>query len=689
MAAVLPDGNLMVADTKIGDAAGEAQAYRTVLDLVHLSSVGNSDHEQAILQILGRVKTHFELPRVAVCQIAPDRYSVEYLLDDTGRYKVGDAPELAGSWCQQVVDRNQTVMASRIADQVADAYPGLSANGPQIYAGARILVDGRLHGTLTVTADEAVEKRFDDDDRNVLETAAALVGHHVSLLRAESRFDLAVRGSSVGLWEWNVADDSVYWAPRCFEIVGLDPVEHTPDVSDFTELQHPDDREAQAAAIRQHLKHGTPYQIEHRIRHRDGHYVWVHSRGQAVWNRAGVPQRIAGSIEDITERKRVEEAWHRSEERHELAVRGTGVGVWDWDVGSGVVYWSEQLKRILAPDLPEPELSIEAFAARIHDDDRERVLGALQRHLAHEGEYRAEYRSCRPDGSFIWVHTRGQAVWNENGEPVRMAGSCHDITERKEYEVRLAEQAEELLRTNRELEQYASIASHDLQEPLRKINSFGELLLRDYADRLDERGHLLVDRMVDGAQRLRALIQDLLSYSRSSNDDMKIVEVGLADLVARVSSDFELAIAETDATITCENDVVLRGDEMLLRQLFNNLIGNSLKYRGDAPPHVRIAATRTDDEARWHLTVRDNGIGFAPRYAERVFDMFKRLHPRDAYPGTGIGLALCQRVVERHDGRIWVESEPGVGCCFHIELPLSPVEAHPAALSGSETGDGR
>ena len=188
----------MVADTKIGDAAGEAQAYRTVLDLVHLSSVGNSDHEQAILQILGRVKTHFELPRVAVCQIAPDRYSVEYLLDDTGRYKVGDAPELAGSWCQLVVDRDQTVMASRIADQVADAYPGLSANGPQIYAGARILVDGRLHGTLTVTADEAVEKRFDDDDRNVLETAAALVGHHVSLLRAESRSGMSRMIRSIG-----------------------------------------------------------------------------------------------------------------------------------------------------------------------------------------------------------------------------------------------------------------------------------------------------------------------------------------------------------------------------------------------------------------------------------------------------------------------------------------------------------
>tara|TARA_R110002126_G_scaffold28256_6_gene94039 strand:+ start:4360 stop:6411 length:2052 start_codon:yes stop_codon:yes gene_type:complete len=676
----------MSAEPQRGAVPGNAQAYRTVLDLVRLSSVGVSDHEQTILQLLDRVKTHFELPRVAVCQIGPDRYSVEYILDDTGRFKVGDAPDLAGSWCQQVVGCQQTLMASRDPGSSPDAYPDVAAGNPQVYAGACILADTRLYGTLNVSADEAVERHFNEDDRNVLETAAALVGHHLSLLRAEARFDLAVRGSNVGLWEWNLQDDSVYWSPRCFEVTGLDPADHTPRVSDFVELQHPDDREAQLKAIRQHLTDRTPYRIEHRIRHRDGHYVWVHSRGQAVWNRAGEPLRMAGSIEDVTDRKKVEEAWLRTKERHELAVRGTGVGVWDWDVRSGVVFWSEQLKRILAPDVPEPELSIEAFAARIHDEDRERVLAALQRHLAHEGEYRAEYRSCRPDGSFIWVHTRGQAVWDENGEPVRMAGSCHDITERKESEVRMAQQAEELLRTNRELEQYASVASHDLQEPLRKINSFGELLLRDYSDRLDERGRLLVDRMVDGAQRLRQLIQDLLGYSRSSNDEMKIVDVGLADLIAHVSSDFELAIAETGAVVSCENDVVLRGDELLLRQLFNNLLGNSLKYRGDTPPHVRIAATRAEGGAHWHITFRDNGIGFASRYAERVFDMFRRLHPRDAYPGTGIGLALCQRVVERHGGRIWVESEPGAGSCFHIELPLSPAEAPAAPLPGLGTG---
>ena len=662
----------MAAEQNRGGGTGQKDAYQTVLDLVRLGSVGHSDHGRAILEILQRVKAYFALPRVAVCQIQSGRYSVEYIIDDTGQYAVGDTLDLAGSWCQQVVDLDQTIMATSAAGGEHERYPDVRPEYPLTYAGARILVDGQIHGTLNVTTDEPRQTPFDADDRNVLETAAALIGHHVSLQRSEARFDLAVRGSSVGLWDWDIIGGSVYWSPLCFELLGMNPAEHTPGVADFEALQHPDDREAMAEAIERHLKDRVPYRIEHRIRHADGHYIWVHSRGQAVWDRAGVPQRMAGSIEDITERKRDSEALLRSEERYELAVRGTGVGIWDWDVRTGEVFWSEQLKRMLAPGIAEPELSLEKFAERIHEADRERLLEALRRHLAGEGEYQVEYRNRLPDGRVIWVHTRGQAIWDENGEPVRMAGSCHDITERKQAEERMALQADELRRTNRELEQYASIASHDLQEPLRKINSFGALLARDYAESLDDRGRVLVDRMVDGAQRLRQLIQDLLRYSRSSNDAMQFADVALSPLVADVCSDFELAIAETGATVVCESDAVLRGDPLLLRQLFHNLLSNSLKYRGDTPPRVSVEARQSDDGSHWQILVRDNGIGFSSRYAERVFEMFRRLHSRDAYPGTGIGLALCQRVVERHGGRIRVESEPGKGACFHIDWPLEP-----------------
>lgn len=677
----------MVADTHTADAPGKASAYRTVLDLVRLSSAGQRDHEEAILGILQRVKSYFDLPRAAVCQIDAGRYSVEYLLDDNGMYKVGDTLDLAGSWCQQVVELERTIMVARAAGSVEEAYPGFRPENAQTYAGARILVDEQLHGTLIVTACDARDEPFDPDDANVLETAAALVGYHVSLQRSQARFDLAVRGSSVGLWDWGMRDNAVYWSPRCYELLGIDPTGHTPKIGDFRELQHPDDREAVAAAIQQHLKHRTPYRIEHRIRHSDGHYIWAHSRGQAIWDRDGVPQRMAGSIEDISERKRADEAWHRSEERYELAVRGTGVGLWDWDLISGTVFWSEQLKRLLAPGVDNPVQSIEGFAARIHEDDRERVLDLLNRHLAKQAEYRVEYRSCLPDGQVIWVHTRGQAVWDEAGNPVRMAGSCHDITERKEAEGRVLQQAGELQRTNRELEQYASVASHDLQEPLRKISSFGALLARDYAGDLDDRGRLLVDRMVDGAQRLRQLIQDLLDYSRSSNDVMRFEEVALKPLIADVCSDFELLIAETGATIECDSDSVVVADRLLLRQMFQNLLGNSLKYRSDATLHVRVSASLADGASFWHLSVRDNGIGFPSRHAKRVFEIFKRLHARDQYPGTGIGLALCQRIVERHGGKIWAESEPGDGTCIHIDWPVVPSEA-PAAEMTAVPGQG-
>ena len=674
---------------KKSDASGKADAYRTILDLVRLGAVGEADHESAIGEVLQRVKTHFDLPRAAVCLIDSGSYTVKFLIDDTEVYHAGDILPLAGSWCEQVVGQKRSVLAVCETPKAFAAFPGLLDANAGTYAGAQILVDGQLLGTLNVTASEPRSRAFDEGDQEVLEVAAALVGHHLSLRQAEERFELAMRGSSVGFWEWDIRTDTVFWSDRYLEILGLTDGDNKKTIQDFVDRQHPDDRARIAKALQDHLQHQQRYDLEYRLRAENGEYIWVRARGQAVWDESGAPRRVAGSVDDITARKLADEALVRSEERSELAVRGTGVGIWDWDVKTGNVFWSEALLRLLSPGDDSPELSIEAFAERVHEDDRERVMEMLRAHLAGQADYKVEYRSCLPDGRVIWVHTRGQAIWDETGEPVRMAGSCHDITERKEAEMRAREQADELRRTNRELEQFASVASHDLQEPLRKITSFGALLDRDYTDRLDDRGRLLIDRMMDGAQRLRELIQDLLDYSRSSNDAMRLERVPLSSLITEVCADFELMIAETGATIECDSDAVLVGDPLLLRQMFQNLLSNSLKYRGEAAPEVRISTHRSDDETRWRLSVQDNGIGFSSRHATRVFEIFKRLHPRDKYPGTGIGLALCQRVVERHGGRIWAESEPGEGTSILIDWPVTPrVLVEPANLTPPQPGSG-
>lgn len=533
------------------DASDHTDAHSAILDLVRLGTVGESNHDRAIDEILQRLKTYFDLPRVAVCLIDSDLYSVKCLIDDTNAYHVGDVLPLAGSWCEQVVVQGQSVLAVCRQREDFSAYPGLLTDNAQTYAGAPIMADGQLRGTLNVTQSEARNIAFDPGDREVLDVAAALVGHHLSLQRAEQRFELAMRGSSVGFWEWDVRTDAIFWSPRYLEILGLDGKDVDRTIQHFQARQHPDDRAQIGEAMQAHLERREPYDIEYRLRRQDGDYIWVHARGQADWDSFGVPQRMAGSVDDITARKTAE--------------------------------------------------------------------------------------------------------------------------------FQIQQQAEELQRANRELEQFAAIASHDLQEPLRKISSFGALLTRDYSDRLDDRGRVLIDRMVDGAQRLRQLVQDLLGYSRSSNDAMKIDEISLAALIAEVSNDFEVVIGETGAVIECESDAVLLGDRVMLHQLFQNLLSNALKYRSDAAPHIRIFADRSDENVYWRLRVEDNGIGFSSRHAKRVFEIFKRLHPRDQYPGTGIGLALCQRVAERHGGRIWAESEPGQGTRIQIDWPFAPGDGLAAA----------
>lgn len=231
----------------------------------------------------------------------------------------------------------------------------------------------------------------------------------------------------------------------------------------------------------------------------------------------------------------------------------------------------------------------------------------------------------------------------------------------------LEQHAAALERSNRELERFATVASHDLQEPLRKISAFASLLARRYEDRLDAEGRQSLAYLVDAAVRMRGLIEDLLAYSRTSNRDLEIEPVDLNAVLAAALDELSLMAAEACAEIECGPLPSVRADLILMQLLFQNLLSNALKYRKGA--HVRIVVRAERERAAWRITVADDGIGFDPRFSEKVFAPFQRLHNREAYAGTGIGLAICQQAVERHGGRIWVDTEPGFGARFHFTLP--------------------
>jgi signal transduction histidine kinase len=245
----------------------------------------------------------------------------------------------------------------------------------------------------------------------------------------------------------------------------------------------------------------------------------------------------------------------------------------------------------------------------------------------------------------------------------------------------LHERAAELARSNRELEQFAYVASHDLSEPLRMVASFAQLLSRRYADRLDADARDFIGYMIEGAQRMKRLIDDLLSYSRVGKAPALVDIHSMDEALGAALANLETAVQETGAVIERPAALpALRCDLTAMTQLFQNLIANALKFRGADPPRVRIAVER--DKKEWTISIADNGIGIAPEHRERLFVIFGRLHLHAQYEGSGIGLAICKKIVEQHGGRIWVESDPGAGSCFKFTLPLSlAVPPQQAALA--------
>jgi PAS domain S-box-containing protein len=315
-----------------------------------------------------------------------------------------------------------------------------------------------------------------------------------------------------------------------------------------------------------------------------------------------------------------------------------------------------------------------------------------------------EIRNRAKDGSIYWVATTVVPMLDTAGKPRQYVAIRADITERKrvsdevenlnremerrnaELEIRVASRTEELAnankvleRSNIELQQFAYVASHDLQSPLRSISGFVQLLKAEYEDRLDQQAAGWIHRVVTSIDQMETLIRDLLAYSRVESRSRPFEPTPLLAVFEGVVGALDSSIRDSHGQVTHGELPVVLGDRGQLFQLMQNLIGNGLKYHGDSPPHVHVSAER--EGTAWTVSVRDDGIGIEPKYNERIFEIFQRLHDRKVYPGTGIGLAVCRRVVNRHGGRIWVESEPGRGSAFHFTLN----EANSEEQNGRQT----
>ena len=379
-------------------------------------------------------------------------------------------------------------------------------------------------------------------------------------------------------------------------------------------------------------------------------------------------------IAEVTERQRVEAELRESRAHLKEITDVLADGVMVVNARSRVTFMNPEAERLLgwrASELADQD-SHEVLHHRPGGSVCQRETCAVARALGTGEIHRwPEDYFLRKDGSFLPVSLVAAPIVREN-LVVGSVVSFQDISERLAVQAALKHYADSLERSNKELEHFAYVASHDLQEPLRKIGSFTELLARKYQGRLDEKADSYIGYIVDGAQRMQILINDLLTFSRVTTKGKEFAPVDCNALLARVQQDLDLSLKESGGRLSVAELPTVMADAVQLGQVFQNLIANAIKYRAAGHPS-EIAVTAQERDHDWLFSVRDRGIGIEPQHFERVFQLFQRLHTREEYSGTGIGLALCKKIVERHGGKIWLESAPGKGSTFFFTVPRTLV----------------
>lgn len=476
-----------------------------------------------------------------------------------------------------------------------------------------------------------------------------------ALAESEKRYDLAVAGIGAGVWDWpDLQSDDLYWSPQHFTMLGYGADAFQPSLPKFLAMLHPDDTDIVLEALRRHTEQYEPLTAEYRVRHKDGHYIWVRGTGQALLDETGAAIRITGSIVDITQEKTAREALSVREKELRLIFDSVPVRIWYKDDENRILRLNEQAARSMGMTVEEAEGTdtydlFPDMAKKYHDDDLE-VINSGEPKLGIVEEYTPR------DSARGWVMTDKVPFIDRVTNKRYVFVSSIDITEQKRIENLLEKQTSDLLASNRELEQFAYVASHDLQEPLRMVAGYCDLLRRRYADILDEDGKEFVEYAVDGAKRMQSLLSDLLQYSRIGQVDYDQRPTDLNTVLEEVLRDLAGAVAESGATIGIGDMPTVLADHGQIRRVLQNLIQNSLKFRGDGDAIVQVWCE--EDGRDVTVKVRDNGIGIKPEYKDRIFQVFQRLHTKEEYQGTGIGLAIAKRIVERHGGRIWLETGP-------------------------------
>lgn len=481
-----------------------------------------------------------------------------------------------------------------------------------------------------------------------------------ALSESEGKFRVLAERSMAGIYA--VQEGIITYAnPRFAEIYGY-------EVDEIIGMQwknvvYPDD----IPMVRENIRKRESGQIdsiryEFRGLKKNKEVLWIEAYGTRT-TIGGKPTAIGTQL-DITERKRLEAALLESENRFRDLSEKSVVGIYLHQDGV-FAYVNPAFAKMHGYEIRE--LIGMKWKDLVYPDDRSLVEENIRRRISGEtNSAHYEFRVLRKNSTLMPVEVYG-AMTHHQGRPA-IIGTIMDISERKRTQEELARRAADLARSNADLEHFAYIASHDLQEPLRAVAGFTDLLARRYKGRLDKDADEFIDFALSGANRMKQLVNDLLAYSRVGTKAKAFAPTDCGAAFDQAIRNLAITIEEHYASIRVTNPFpIVMADKTQLIQVFQNLIANAIKFHGSEPPRIDVSAEKKDGE--WLFCVRDNGIGIDPRHVDRIFAVFQRLHSQQEYPGTGIGLAICKKIVERHGGRIWVDSQPGRGSSFYFTLP--------------------
>jgi PAS domain S-box-containing protein len=522
---------------------------------------------------------------------------------------------------------------------------------------------------------------------------------------SEKRFRLLADSMPQHIWTADPNGNLNYYNQSVFNYSGLSIEQLNKD--GWMQIVHPDDREKNLEAWAESVATGKDFVFEHRFRRHDGEYRWQLSRAKPQRDEKGQIQMWVGTSTDIHEQKNfrqelekqvkertaelleLNESLKKSEERYHLMVEEVqdyailylnreGI-VENWNTGA------EKIKGYSAK-----EIIGKSFSNFYTAEDRKNQLPQTLLNLAAKnGRALQEGWRVRKDGTVFWANVVITAVHNKQNEVIGFSKVTHDLTAKKEAndalkvkQHELEQKNNELEKMNKELQSFAYISSHDLQEPLRKIQAFASRIVEKEKENLSSYGKDLFKRMQNAAERMQALIDDLLAYSRTHSTERNFKKVNLNDIIEKVKHDLQEEIQHKHATVQTQEICVVNVIPFQFQQLFYNLISNSLKFANPATPlRITIDSEQAKGKALanenlhsnadyCHLTIADNGIGFEEQYNEKIFELFQKLHGRSEYTGTGIGLAIVKKIVENHDGIITANGELGKGARFDIYLPI-------------------